>query len=168
MTSNKSRQLHSNGIRHHLPPTCLELVLRACPRYCYTESQTGLPDWYLKMKCQGSCCVNLKVCASPESLPPKSMEHCSVVFPPEPTQSFRLMDCFLCFLYIPLAFVNAWHRTLFRTLRKLLLPITPYLSIHVLQVNYFIHFLLFSGLASPKKQCILCFTNLNYSSFPSA
>lgn len=70
--------------------------------------------------------------------------------------SFWLIDS-LCFLHILLGFLNAWHRTLFHTLRKLLLPITFYILIYVLQVNYFIYFLLFSGLASPKKQHIPLF-----------
>lgn len=122
-----------------------------CSAHPLTKSQTGLPDWDLKMKCQGSCCVNLKVCAGPESPPAKSREHHGAALPPESRQSFRLTDCFLCFLSIPLASVNVWCRTLFGTLRKFLLPITIYLLIYVLQVNYFIHFHLLSGLASPKK-----------------
>lgn len=137
MTSNRSRQLHLNGIQHPLPPKCPELVLRACPRYFYTlnhavhsahpltESQTGLPDWDLKMKCPGSCCVSLKVCTSPEPPPAKSREHRGVALPPEPMPSFSLFDCSMCpffFTSIPLAFVSVWHRT-HRTLRKLLLPI---------------------------------------------
>lgn len=35
VTSNKSRQLHLNGIKHHLLPTFPELVLRTCPIYFY-------------------------------------------------------------------------------------------------------------------------------------
>lgn len=127
-----------------------------CSAHPLSECQTGLPDWDLKMKCQGSCYVNLKVCASPESPPAKYREHHTVALPPETMQSFWLINCFLCFRYIPLALENAWHRTLFSILRKLLL-ITFYLLIYVLQVNYLIYFLLFSGLPSPKKQHIPLF-----------
>lgn len=72
------------------------------------------------------------------------------------------------FFICPLAFVNAWHRRLFRTFGKSLYPLHFIFLIYVLQVNYFLHFLLFSGSASPKKQHILCFPMLNYSIFPSA
>ena len=83
---------------------------------------TGIWRWNVK----GSWCVRLEVCASPESPPAKSSEQPSMVLPPQPTLPFWLLNCFLCFLPRPLAFVNAWHRRLFRTLRKLPLPIASY------------------------------------------
>lgn len=126
-----------------------------CSAHPVTESQTGLPDRDLKIKCPGSC-VNLKVCASPESPPAKSRGHHSVALRPEPMQSFWLLDCFLCFLYIPLAFVKCMTQDILQDIKEIL-STQKSLFLYLCSSSYFIHFLFFSGLASPKKQHISLF-----------
>lgn len=121
---------HLNVIQPHLLPTHPELVLKAHPQYFYTVNHvtqfihsqkarrvclTGIWRWNVK----GSWCVKLEVCTSTESLPAKYNKHQSMVFPLQLTLLFWLIDCFSCFLHISAAFVNAWHRRLFRTFRQL-------------------------------------------------